>query len=133
MAYTCAVGGASPLLRADREDLMNLTVAADPVPLRVDSSGAVRVGRTRVLLDLVVFGYKQGESAEQIAEHYPALQLADVNAVIAYYLRHQDEVEAYLRAREQRAGELRQMWEARYDRSELRACLLARRAQQGER
>jgi hypothetical protein len=48
---------------------MSLTVAADPTPLRVDSSGAVRVGQTRVLLDLVIGGYNREWSAEEIVEH----------------------------------------------------------------
>jgi uncharacterized protein (DUF433 family) len=112
---------------------MSLTVAADPVPLRVESGGAVRVGQTRVLLELVVGAYKGGASAEEIAERYPTLHLADVYAVIAYYLRHRDEVESYLREREQRGEELRRISEAGYDRNDLRARLLARREQCGER
>ena len=107
---------------------MSLTVAADPTPLRVDSSGAVRVGQTRVLLDLVIGGYNREWSAEEIVERYPSLQLADVYAVIGYYLRHRDEVDEYLRERERKADEIRRLSEARYDRSEIRARLLARRS-----
>ena len=110
---------------------MSLTVAADPTPLRVDSSGAVRVGKTRVLLDLVIGGYNGGWSAEEIVERYPSLQLADVYAVIAYYLRHRDEVEEYLRERERKADEIRRTIEARDDPVGIRARLLARRQQQG--
>jgi len=120
------------LLHTDRGIVMSLTFAADPVPLRVDGGGAVRVGQSRVLLDLVIGSYKAGESAEEIVEHYPTLQLADVYAVFAYYLRHEDEVEAYLRERERQAEELRQFSESRFDRNALRVRLLARREQQGE-
>jgi hypothetical protein len=35
-------------------------------------------------------------SAEGIAEAFPALALSDVYAVIAYYLRHRSEVDAYV-------------------------------------
>ena len=36
------------------------------------------------------------------------MTLADIYAVIAYYLRHREEIEAYLDAREQRAEEVHQ-------------------------
>src|SRR5262249_9955414 len=68
---------------------------------------------------------------EGIVHNYPSLRLADVHAVLAYYLRHPDEVNAYLQRRRQEAGELRRQIEAgQQDRAALRAKLLARRAQQ---
>ncbi len=87
---------------------MSLHIHPDPVPLRVDEAGAVRVGKTRVLLDLVVLAYEQGSTPEAIVEElYPSLDLADVYAAIAYYLRHTDEVRAFLTQREQEADRLR--------------------------
>jgi uncharacterized protein (DUF433 family) len=73
---------------------MSFSIAMDSIPLRVDAAGAVRVGETRVLLDTVVTAFKLGESAEEIADDFPTLDLADVYAVIAYYLRHGSEVDA---------------------------------------
>lgn len=108
---------------------MSLTVAAEPVPLRAEESGAVRVGQTRVLLELVIGAHKEGLSPEEIVEHYTTLSLADVYAVVAYYLRHRDEVEEYLRERERKGEEQRRLWEAHSDPSGTRAKLLARRAQ----
>jgi len=53
--------------------------------------------------------------------------LADLYAVIAYYLRHRADVEAYLAEREQRAQEVRQRIETQQgDLAELRGRLLAR-------
>jgi len=46
-------------------------------------------------------------TAPAIAQDYPALQAADIYAVIAYYLRHQDEVVAYLERRTQQAAATR--------------------------
>jgi uncharacterized protein (DUF433 family) len=112
---------------------MGFTIAADPVPLRIDESGTVRVGKTRVLIDLVVGGYQAGDSPEVIVEKYTSLQLADVYAVIAYYLRHQEEVDAYLQERERLAIEIRRKIEAHNSQDGLRERLLARRQQQGER
>ena len=106
---------------------MVLVVGADPVPLRVDESGTVRVGKTRVLLDLVVLAHEEGVSPEGIVERYPTLQLGDVYGAIAYYLHHREEVRAYLAERERRGEEIRQELESRYDRQAIWARLLARR------
>jgi uncharacterized protein (DUF433 family) len=76
---------------------MSLVVAAEPVPLRLDTGGTFRVGQTRVTLDTVVATFESGATAEEIALRCPTLELADVYAVIGYYLRHKEEVEAYLR------------------------------------
>lgn len=109
---------------------MTLNLHADPVPLRVDASGAVRVGNTRVLLDIVIHSYKQGNAAEVIVHKYSTLDLADVYAVIAYYLRHREEVDAYLKQREIEADELRKLIEANQPPlPDLKARLLARKAQ----
>ena len=69
------------------------------VPLRVEPDGAVRVSRpqTRVNLDLVILGYKDGETPEETHRRLPTVDLADIYLVIAYYLHNTEEVEAYLR------------------------------------
>jgi uncharacterized protein (DUF433 family) len=101
----------------------------DRVPLRVDESGAIRIGNTRVLFYLVIEAYKRGESAESIVEMYDTLPLADADAAIAYYLRHKDEVETFLGEVETRAAEIRRKIEANQTpREEIRARLEARRA-----
>ena len=41
-----------------------------------------------------------------MAQRYSTATLADIYSVIAYYLRHRDEIEAYLDARAQRAKEV---------------------------
>lgn len=72
-------------------------------PLRVDEGGAVRVGNTRITLDLIVGQYENGMTPEDMVRAYDTLVLCDVYAVIAYYLRHRDEVHAYLKRREAEA------------------------------
>jgi uncharacterized protein (DUF433 family) len=103
---------------------------AEPPPLQMTSDGVVRVGGTRVTLDTVVGAYHRGETAEQIAEHYSALSLPDVYAVISYYLRHRSEVDAYLEERRRRAAEIRQENEVRFPPDGVRERLLARRKHQ---
>jgi uncharacterized protein (DUF433 family) len=95
-------------------------VTSEPPPLNIDEQGVVRVGGTRVTLDTVIAAYKQHTSAEEIAEAFPVLDLADVHAVIAYYLRHSKAVEDYLEEGERKAADLKQKIESRYDPNEIR-------------
>jgi uncharacterized protein (DUF433 family) len=106
---------------------MSLVVDPEPVPLMIDTDGAVRVGGTRVTLDTVVAAFHEGATAEEITQQYPTLPLADVYSVIGYYLRHQADVDAYLRDRRNRAVEVRRENEARLDPTGIRDRLLARR------
>ena len=102
----------------------------DPLPLRIDEHGAIRVGDSQVLLDIVIREFNNGAEAEAIAHGYPTLRLADVYGAIAYYLRHRQEIDEYLHVRRQEAETLRQEIEAKQpSRVELRAKLLARKAQ----
>lgn len=104
-------------------------VATNATDVRQDAHGALRVADTNVLLDLVVHAYLNGESCESIAENYSTLDLADVYAAIAFYLRHRDEVDAYLVERANEAAELRKTIEASQESTaEIRRRLLARRA-----
>jgi len=59
--------------------------------------GAYRVAGTRVSLDSVVYGFLEGQTAETIAQNFPALTLEQVYGAIAYYLAHRSEIDAYLR------------------------------------
>jgi uncharacterized protein (DUF433 family) len=107
---------------------MGLTIAHEPPPLQETEDGVVRVGGTRVTLDTVVAAFDQGATAEEIVEQYPSLDLADAYAVIAYYLHHRAEVEAYLAKRGEDARRVRHENEARFDPTGVRARLLARRS-----
>src|SRR5438067_381409 len=102
----------------------SLPLPAEQPPLHVDEMGVARVGRTRVTLDLVVEQYENGMAPEDIVRAYDSLKLADVHAAIAYYLRHLDDVRAYMKRREQEADALRVKIEAKHprpSREELRA------------
>jgi uncharacterized protein (DUF433 family) len=98
-----------------------------PVPLQTDEDGAVRVGGTRVTLDTVVAAFQDGATAEEIAEQFPAVALPDVYAVIAYYLRHRQEVESYVEQGRRQGDSSRRAHETKLDRQEVRNRLLARR------
>jgi uncharacterized protein (DUF433 family) len=109
---------------------MTLTAQTDPIPLRCDELGVIRVGDSQVLLDIVIREFNNGAEPEAIAHGYPTLDLADVYGAIAYYLRHCKEIDDYLSARRHEAEVLRQEIESRQpNRTDLRAKLLARKAQ----
>lgn len=70
-------------------------VAALPVPLERDESGALRVAGTRIPLERVLDAYDAGVRPEDIVRQFDVLELADIFAVLSYYLSHADEVAAY--------------------------------------
>lgn len=103
------------------------------VPLTMTAGEAVRVRGTRVNLDTIVFHFNTGASAEMIVDLFPTLALADVYAVIAYYLTHQPEVETYLQRRRAEAEKLRaEIESAQPDCRLIRERLLARAAMSGK-
>jgi uncharacterized protein (DUF433 family) len=105
----------------------NLPLQSDPPPLRVDEGGAVRIGRSRISLDLLVEQYENGMTPEDLVRAYDTLDLAEVHAAIAYYLRHRAEVQAYLQQRNKEAEVLKN--EIKASRPGIsRAELLARRS-----
>jgi len=106
---------------------MSFTIAVNPIPLCVNTDGVVLVGQTRVTLETIVTLYKQGASAEGIAEQFSSLDLADIYAVVSYYLRHKDAVEAYIQEQQQRSDQIRAENERRFPVQGLRDRLLARR------
>jgi uncharacterized protein (DUF433 family) len=101
-----------PLLHVDRPSLC------------VDETGVIRVGRSRITLDLVIEQYENGMTPEELVQAYDTLDLADVHGAIAYYLRHRADVRAYMARREQEAKVLRAAIEEKLpplSRSELKA------------
>ncbi len=108
---------------------MTFAVQAEAPPLREDADGALRVGDSRVLLEMVIHAFQDGTTPESIVQQYSTLSLGDVYAIIGYYLRHPSEIEHYLTRREQQGAEIRRIIESQQgDLSAIRARLLARRA-----
>lgn len=104
-------------------------ISFDPteVPLRFDPQGAIRVGQTRVLLDVVLHEFDSGATPEEIVDAYEGLELADVYSALGFCLRNRSAINEYLRQREAEAEALRREIEASQPfRANLRARLLAR-------
>lgn len=60
------------------------------------SEGAYRISGTRVSLDSLVYLFREGLSAESMAESYTAITLEQVYGALAFYLANQPEIDAYL-------------------------------------
>lgn len=104
-----------------------LTFEPIVVPLCEDEHGAIRVGVSRVLLDLVIREFQNGAAPEEIVASYDALTLPDVYAVLSCYLQNPQAIDEYLRRRAQEAETIRQKIESSQPpRPNLRAVLIAR-------
>ena len=109
--------------------LMSIEIEKEASPLQKDPDGAIRVSGTRVTLDSLVAAFREGATAEEIAQQYPSIPLADIYATIGYYLRHRPSVDAYLEGREAERASVQRHNESRYDPNGIRERLLARRGQ----
>ncbi len=95
-------------------------------PLVAGADETVRVKSSRVTLDVIVGQFKQGATAEQIAEDFPSLTLREVYGAIYFYLDNTTEVEDYLRRQDEAAQETSEFVAQKMDSSALRARIRAR-------
>jgi uncharacterized protein (DUF433 family) len=58
--------------------------------------GRLRIDGTRITVNQIATLYKQGYNAEEIADQYPHLTMAQVYAALTYYHANQAEIEADL-------------------------------------
>jgi uncharacterized protein (DUF433 family) len=104
---------------------MICTPISEQIPIRVDN-GRLRVGQTRLLLDLVIYAFRLGSTPENITEMYPSLSLDDVYLALGYYLRHREEIDEYLKEQEAEAEAFRREYEAKHPPKLTHEVLLAR-------
>jgi len=71
---------------------------------------------TGISLDSVVFRFLEGLSAESIRlDCFPALTLEEVYGAVAYYLQHREEIDAYLRRRNEDFESIGRELRAKYE------------------
>ncbi len=108
---------------------MSIIIHPDRIPLRVDDQGSIRVGDTRITLDVFLADHRRGMTAEQIVAQLDTLTLSDVYGALAYYYRHKEELDEYLARRRDEADRMQREIEASQPTvAEIKARLLARRA-----
>ena len=95
-------------------------------PLTFGDDGTIRITGSRVTLDSIVHAFQHGATAEQIQDSFPSLTLREIYGAIAYYLEHQEQVEAYLQTQMQAAEETRRAIESRQNNTVLREKIRAR-------
>jgi uncharacterized protein (DUF433 family) len=110
---------------------MPFLAKAEAPPLHEDSDGALRVGESRVLLELVIRAFQDGATPEAIVQRYSTLELADVYAVVTYYLRNRETVEEYLDQREMETDRTQREIQQTQDLADIRSRLSARRQSRG--
>jgi uncharacterized protein (DUF433 family) len=64
-------------------------------------NGGFYVAGTRVSLDSIVYSFKAGDSPETIRQNFSSLSLEQVYGAIAFYLAHEQEVDANIREGEE--------------------------------
>jgi len=108
---------------------MDLAAVTEKIPIETDKDGVIRVGNTRVTLETLVTAFNSGSTAEEIVYQFPVLNLADVYAVITYYLRNRDTLEKYLNKRKQRAEQVKRQNQNNENMNDVRKRLLSRQNQ----
>jgi uncharacterized protein (DUF433 family) len=98
-----------------------LALQNESPPLRTDTDGVVRIGRTRVTFESVIALFDQGAGTEEIALRFDALSLAEIYGVLAYYLKHPSEVRQYIEAQQAASARARDTFVDRAAASRLRA------------
>src|SRR5437764_5827814 len=71
-------------------------------------NGAYYVAGTRIGLDVVIYEFREGRSAEEIFEAYPSIgSLAKVYGAITFILEHPKETDSYLKEQDDRWEDFR--------------------------
>jgi len=112
--------------------MTSIDIKAIPPPLHFDANGVCRVSDTRVTLLTLIEAFLEGVTPEEIYQDYPSVPsvgLANVYAVVAFYLGHRDEIDAYLDTVREREAQVIEEIKLRSPLSEIRRRLLARKTQ----
>jgi uncharacterized protein (DUF433 family) len=99
-----------------------------PEYLTQDVDGYIHLSGHRIGLRELVYYYNEGHSADALLEVFPTLPLAVIHKVIAFYLEHRAEVDAYTAGYESEMERQRAAAARGPDAAELRRRLAARQA-----
>ncbi len=77
--------------------------------------GRLRIEGTRITVNQIAALYKQGLDAEDIADQYPHLTLAQVYAALSHYHANQNEIDPDLEAERQEAAGFEREYQSRLE------------------
>ena len=106
-----------------------LPLTAVPPPLVQWEDGSIRIAGTRMRFNIIITAYKLGKTPEQLTQSFPDLSLEKAYALIAYYLAHRPEVDAWLEQIDREAREAASRYEARWPNTEAKERIKARWAE----
>jgi uncharacterized protein (DUF433 family) len=77
-----------------------MSIALDSILARTPDvcGGRIRIDGTRITVHRIATLYRQGQTAEDIAQTYPHLSFGQIYAALAYYHANREEIEAELAA-----------------------------------
>ena len=70
----------------------------------------IRLHGHRIGIEHIVFAFNRGETAEEILQRFPGLDLRAVYTFIAYYLTYREQVDKYVEQLERSSAESRSEW-----------------------
>lgn len=70
------------------------------LPFRQIPDGTIRIGDTLISLETILDSYLCGQGPEEIHSGFPFIDLADIHAIIAFYLKNRETVDRYLAEQE---------------------------------
>lgn len=87
-----------------------MSIALDAILVKTPGvcGGRIRIDGTRITVERLAVLYKQGQSAEEIAQTYPHLSLGQIYAALAYFHANRSEIEAELAAADAEYDRLKQ-------------------------
>jgi uncharacterized protein (DUF433 family) len=102
------------------------------ISLTKTSDGTIRVGKTRVALESIVHHFSLGATAEEIAQKFPSLKLAEVYGAISYFLDNREEVAEYVLRQEAESDKIESEIKPKFqaETNEIRNGILARSKKQ---
>ncbi len=107
---------------------MQTLESVSTISLTKTADGTIRIGKTRVALESIVHHFSLGATAEEIAQKFPSLKLAEVYGAISYFLENHETVAEYVLQQETESDEVGKEFESNFQsaNAELRERILTR-------
>lgn len=96
-------------------DLMSTEIGTLLVSSPDVCGGRLRIDGTRITINQIAALYKQGFVAEEIADQYPHLTMAQVYAALSHYHANQEEIDADLEAEKRQAAGFEREYQGRLE------------------